>query len=82
MTVETMTTPVILLADDSWSEVTEKLEEYFAAGGTMIWVADPRRQLVYVYRAINEFKKLTKADVLSGEDILPGFSVAVAELFL
>jgi Uma2 family endonuclease len=71
----------VLSPDDSWSEVNEKLEEYFAIRVAMVWVADPRRQVVYVYRAINEFKKLTKTDILSGEEILPGFSVAVAELF-
>jgi Uma2 family endonuclease len=71
----------IMSPDDRWSKVTEKLEEYFAAGVRTIWVADPRRQRVYVYHSLTEAERLTVEDKLSGGDVLPGFEVAVAELF-
>jgi len=59
----------------------EKLEEYFAIGVQMVWVADPRRQQVYVYSSLTEMERFTMAEALSGGKILPGFSVPVAELF-
>jgi Uma2 family endonuclease len=71
----------ILSPDDSWSEVNEKLEEYFAVGVQMVWVADPRRQQVHVYRSLTEIERLTAEDTLSGGEVLPGFSVPVSELF-
>jgi len=71
----------ILSPDDSWSEVNEKLAEYFAIGAQMVWVADPRLRQVYVYRSLTQLERLTADDVLSGGEVLPGFSVPVAELF-
>jgi Uma2 family endonuclease len=71
----------IMSPEDRWSDVMEKLEEYFAIGVQVIWVADPRRQQVYVYRSLTQVERLTVEDVLSGGDLLPGFQVSVAELF-
>jgi Uma2 family endonuclease len=71
----------IMSPDDRWSKVMEKLEEYFAAGVRTVWVADPRLQCLYVYRSLTEVERLTVEDELSGGDVLPGFTVSVAELF-
>lgn len=71
----------VLSPDDRWSEVTEKLEEYFAINVKPVWVADPRRQQVYVYRSVTEIERLTVEDKLTGGEILPGFKVPLAELF-
>jgi len=71
----------VLSPDDAWSQLMEKLEEYFTIGVQMVWVADPRRQQVYVYSSLTEVERFTMAEVLSGGKILPGFSVPVAELF-
>lgn len=71
----------VLSPDDAWSQLMEKLEEYFIIGVQMVWVADPRRQQVYVYSSLTEVERFTMAEVLSGGKILPGFSVPVAELF-
>ena len=71
----------VLSPDDAWSEVMEKLEEYFAIGVLAVWIADPKRQQVYVYHAVTEVKRFSISDVLADEKVLPGFSVPVAELF-
>jgi Uma2 family endonuclease len=71
----------VLSPDDAWSQLMEKLEEYFIIGVQMVWVADPRRQQVYVYSSLTEVERFTMAEVLTGGKILPGFSVPVAELF-
>lgn len=72
----------VLSPDDAWSKVMEKLEEYFAIGVLAVWVADPKRQQVYVYSSLTEVERFTMADVLSGGKVLPNFSVPVAELFV
>jgi Uma2 family endonuclease len=66
---------------DSWSQITQKLEEYFAIGVNLVWVADPSRQRVHVYRSLSEVDILTTADELKGGEVLPGFLIPVAELF-
>jgi Uma2 family endonuclease len=71
----------VLSPDDAWSEVMEKLEEYFASGVLAIWIADPKRQQVYVYHAMTEVQRFSTGDILADEKVLPGFGVAVAELF-
>ncbi len=71
----------ILSPDDRWSNVIEKLDEYFAVDVKMVWVADPRRQQVHVYHSPTEVERFGIDDELSGGDVLPGFSVSVAELF-
>jgi Uma2 family endonuclease len=70
----------VLSPDDSWSDVMEKLEEYFSIGVLAVWVADPRKQQVYVYQSLTEVQRFTAADVLPGGQVLPGFSVPVMEL--
>jgi Uma2 family endonuclease len=71
----------ILSPDDRWSDLTDKLDEYFAIGVKLIWVADPRRKQVYVYHSITDVQRLAAEETLTGGEVLPGFSVPVSELF-
>ncbi len=71
----------VMSPDDTWSEVHEKLEEYFTVGAKLIWVLDPRRQCLHVYRSLTDLDLLTEKDTLTGGEVLPGFQVPVAELF-
>lgn len=71
----------ILSPDDRWSDLTDKLDEYFAIGVNVIWVVDPRRKQVYVYRSVTDVQRLSVEETLTGGEALPGFSVPVAELF-
>lgn len=47
----------------------------------MVWLLDPRRRTVAVYRSSREIRILGAAEELTGEDVVPGFSVGVDELF-
>jgi Uma2 family endonuclease len=71
----------ILSPDDAWSEVMEKLEEYFAIGTLSVWIADPKREQIYVYHSLTEVQRFSGGEVLADEKVLPGFSISVAELF-
>lgn len=71
----------ILSPSDSWTEVTQKLREYFAIGVRLVWVADPGARMIYAYRSLTDIREFTENGVLPGDDILPGFSVPVARLF-
>jgi hypothetical protein len=42
---------------------------------------DPEDRTVTVYRSLDEARLLHESATLSGEDVLPGFSCRVAELF-
>lgn len=71
----------ILSPDDRWSDVTDKLDEYFGIGVQQVWVANPKRQEVFVYCSPTDVKRFAANEKLSGGEVLPGFEVVVAELF-
>ena len=71
----------ILSPDDRWSDLTQKLREYFAIGVRLVWVADPSARTVFAYRSLTDVREFTEKDDLPGDDVLPGFSTPVAALF-
>lgn len=50
-------------------------------GARLVWAIDSRRRLAIVYRPDAEPELLRGDALLSGEDVLPGFTARVAELF-
>jgi Uma2 family endonuclease len=71
----------ILSPDDRWRDVQDKLREYFAVGVERVWLVDPERRKVEVYRSFTEMRQLGEADTLMGEGALDGFALPVASLF-
>ena len=66
---------------DSSHRVEEKAFIYLEAGTQLVWVLKPRSKTVTVYRSETEIALLTQNDILSGEDVIEGFTCQVAELF-
>ena len=62
-------------------EILEKAEDYLEAGTRLVWVVEPRRGSVTVYRSRSEVRLLRGDNTLDGYDVLPGFSLTVAEVF-
>jgi Uma2 family endonuclease len=71
----------ILSPGDRWSDVMDKLEEYFAIGTLMVWLVDPQRRKIQVFRSINQVEQLSGTEQLTGGQVLAGFAVNVADLF-
>ena len=72
----------VLSESNTRAEMVRKRGEYFAAGGRLVWIVDPEPRTVEVYRpGGGEPTRLTEADTLSGEDVLPGFSLPLKDLF-
>lgn len=71
----------IMSPDDSWTNIDDKLTEYFAIGVELVWIVNPKRQQIHVYTARTQFEVLNRSDTLNGGSILPGFEVTVAEIF-
>ncbi|MFN0302256.1 MAG: Uma2 family endonuclease [Burkholderiales bacterium] len=70
----------VISPGDTFSEVEEKVLDWLAAGCRMVIVVDPRKHTASVYRGPNA-RLLTADDTLSGEDVVPGWSVLVRDLF-
>jgi hypothetical protein len=46
----------------------------------VIWVIDPKRERAAAYRSLTAVRELRPVDALDGEDVVPGFTVPLAEL--
>jgi Uma2 family endonuclease len=70
----------VLSRDDNLREVREKVADWLKAGSRLVWVIDPVKKLARVHRADGSKSILSENDVLDGEDVLPHFSCAIAQL--
>src|SRR5262249_8032051 len=71
----------VLSPSDTHRSVMEKVREYLNRGVRLIWMVDPGARAVTVYRSREQIRILEATGTLAGEDVLPGFRCAVAELF-
>lgn len=71
----------VLSPDDRASEVLRKVGEYLDAGARLVCVVDPENRRVSAYRGLNQVRVYGPGDTLSGEDVLPGFSLPLNEIF-
>ena len=58
-----------------------KMEEYIANGASLGWLIDPYQRRVYVYRPNEEVVVLENPETVSGEPLLPGFTLNVSKLW-
>ena len=65
---------------DRPSKIAAKVANYLAAG-TLLWYFYPDEQEVYVYESGKPVKTLTINDTLDGGNVLPGFKVALKDIF-
>jgi Uma2 family endonuclease len=71
----------ILSAGNTEPEMQRKLRDYFAAGVRLVWYIDPSTRSAKSYTTEDQFVEVSDAGVLSGDDVLPGFSLQLGELF-
>lgn len=67
---------------DTFEEVEEKVEDWLQAGASAVWIVSPKRRTVIVYRSPSNVTTLTENDELDGQDVVPGFSCKVSEIFV
>lgn len=67
--------------NDEWGEIFIKIGEYLGAGVRVVLVVDPATLTASVYRTQELQRIFTEGDELTIPDVLPGFSVAVRQLF-
>lgn len=71
----------VLSPDQHWAQFLDKVQFYLLHGVRLIWVIDPATSTVTVQAPGEDARILRPGDELDGGDVLPGFSVAVAEIF-
>lgn len=66
---------------DRFVDVEDKAHDYIRAGVDLVWVVVPNTRSVHVWRKDGSRAVLQTGEVLSGEPVLPGLSIPVANLF-
>ena len=66
---------------DSVPQLMRKVKQYFAAGCHTVWIVYPASQEVHVLEANGRDHILHIGDTVEAPELLPGFSVSVAEFF-
>lgn len=67
--------------NDTAEEVVRKVRSWLDAGVRMVWVVYPGSRQIVTSRADRTGQTLREDDILTGEDIVPGFEVRVGEIF-
>jgi len=71
----------VVSPNDLYEAVEIKVGEYLEAGVRLVWVVCPATKSIIVRRPNKTANTLDATDSLSGEDVLPGFSCSVGEVF-
>lgn len=71
----------VLSDSNTREEMAEKLQDYFQSGTRLVWYIDPIPQTAEVFTAVDQRTIVTRGGQLSGEPVLPGLVIALADLF-
>jgi Uma2 family endonuclease len=66
--------------NDSLAKLKAKMAEYIANGVQLGWLIDRQNQQAFVYRRDGSITQYPATVILSGEDVVPGFTLPLARL--
>ncbi len=66
--------------NDSLAKLKAKMEEYISNGVQLGWLIDIKNQQALVYRRDGSITQYPATAVLSGEDVVPGFTLPLRKL--
>jgi Uma2 family endonuclease len=66
---------------DRPEELQQKMNEYISCGVKLGWLINPDERQVEIYRRDRDKKIINNPSSLSGEDILPGLTIDLIEIF-
>jgi len=71
----------VISPSDSAAAVRNRAQLLLDAGTLVVWILDPDAKTIAVHRSGQPVKTLGVCDLLTDDDVLPGFSCPVADLF-
>jgi Uma2 family endonuclease len=71
----------VVSPSDRPAEVTAKVQDWLRAGCLVVWVVDPEDRTITIHRGPQDVTILGPGDTLVAADLLPGFSMPLADIF-
>lgn len=72
----------VVSPNDRFSDTEQKALSWLKAGSKIVWVVDPAQAHVTEYRGVSEIRVLSSEENLTASQLLPGWEVKIAELFV
>jgi Uma2 family endonuclease len=72
----------VVSASDSAEDLEIKVEQYLQSGAKQVWILYPKTKRLHLFRPGNQLRVLDETQTLEAAELLPGFSVKVADLFV
>ncbi len=72
----------VLSPNDLADDMDRKIRDWLSAGASAVWSVHPAVQQVWVHQADGAITVVGPGGVVTAEDILPGFRMAVDDVFL
>ncbi len=69
------------LKNQRYEDLQDKMQEYLDNGVKLGWLIEPSAKIVEIYRLGKQVEVLNNPSSISGEDILPGFTLDLIEIF-
>ena len=66
---------------DKLSDQLDKMQFWIDSGARLAWLIDPFDDIAHIYRPGREPEQLERPDTLSGEDVLPGLTVDLSQVW-
>jgi Uma2 family endonuclease len=71
----------VISPGESKKKIEMKTARWLQFGTLVVWLVNPQTRTVAVCSSHGERKILDEKDILTGADLVPGFSIPVAEIF-
>jgi Uma2 family endonuclease len=71
----------VLSQSNTALEMKRKIREYFESGVRLVWIIDPKSRTAITHIDPELPRELDESQVLNGGPVLPGFGVALRDLF-
>ena len=72
----------VLSPSNRFSEIMERVQDFFDAGTRLMWVIDPDRRNARVFAPDRAVTVVGADGTLDGEDVLPGFTLPLPEIWV
>ena len=71
----------VLSPSEQAGDVAEKVADYLAGGARRVWYVDPERRAIYIYSASAPLRLVRGDDILTDDELLPGFALTLNQIF-
>jgi Uma2 family endonuclease len=70
----------VLSPSNTMTDIAERVDDFLAAGMKLAWVIDPVLRTALIHYPDDTIKKVRDGGMLSGESVLPGFTLPLADV--